>query len=251
VAVDSRGSVYVSDGGNGRVQKLSPAGAALAQWGSFGARTGQFLGMGGLAVDAQGNVYVVDNLGARVQKLSPQGQPLAQWGTPPGPHPEASGYQFPTTVALDGSGNLYFFTTAADGFAGVRKLSPQGARVTQWTLPGPAPGQLGYASGVALDAQGNVYVAETYSHRIEKFSPQGQSLAAWDIGYDASGQPEQPIAVAVDAQGIMYVVDGGVLRLSPQGEVLAPGAGTARRPVPGRRLPARAGRLRELRHRVH
>jgi streptogramin lyase len=121
-------------------------------------------------------------------------------GTPPGPHPEASGYQFPTSVALDGSGNLFLFTGDTT--------------LTQWAVSGNA-------TGIALDTQGNVYVAEPYAHQIGKFSPEGQTLATFDLGSDASGQPEQPIALAVDAEGFMYDVDGGMLRLSPQGDVLA------------------------------
>ncbi|MCC7106828.1 MAG: hypothetical protein IT307_16975, partial [Chloroflexi bacterium] len=73
VALDSHGNVYVADLGNHRVQKLSPAGQPLAQWGGFGAGPGQFSEPRGIALDGQGNLYVADGGNHRIQKLSPAG----------------------------------------------------------------------------------------------------------------------------------------------------------------------------------
>jgi len=71
VAVDTQGNVYAVDSSNNRIQKLSPNGELLAEWGTYGSAPGQFPSPTGVAVDAQGNVYVADSQNHRIQKLYP------------------------------------------------------------------------------------------------------------------------------------------------------------------------------------
>jgi DNA-binding beta-propeller fold protein YncE len=80
LVVDSRGDIYVVDLGNYRIQRFSPAGTLLTQWGSKGSAIGHFEGLSALALDDQGNVYAADAGNGRIQKFSPGGQPLAHWG---------------------------------------------------------------------------------------------------------------------------------------------------------------------------
>jgi hypothetical protein len=74
VAVDSQGNIYMADygggRGNGRIQKLSPSGQPLAQWGYRGSGSGQFSSPWGVTLDSQGNIYVADSNNSRIQKLS-------------------------------------------------------------------------------------------------------------------------------------------------------------------------------------
>ncbi len=72
VGVDSEGNVYVSDQGNHRVRKFSPAGSPLTTWGTQGTENGQFWYPMDVAVDASGYVYVVDSDNHRVQVFRPQ-----------------------------------------------------------------------------------------------------------------------------------------------------------------------------------
>ena len=72
VGVDSEGNVYVSDQGNHRVHKFSPAGSLLARWGTQGQGNGEFWYPMDVAVDASGYVYVVDSNNHRVQVFRPQ-----------------------------------------------------------------------------------------------------------------------------------------------------------------------------------
>jgi len=72
VGVDSEGNVDVSDQGNHRVSKFSPAGSLLARWGTQGFGDGYFSYPMDVAVDAQGYVYVVDSNNHRVQVFRPQ-----------------------------------------------------------------------------------------------------------------------------------------------------------------------------------
>lgn len=73
--------------------------------------------------------------------------------------------------------------------------------------PGAAEGQLADPVGVALDAQGNVYVADSANNRIQKFAPDGRFLSAVGGPGVEAGQFNQPGDLAVDAQGFVYVVD--------------------------------------------
>ena len=75
VAVDGAGNLYVADTKNQRIQKLSPDGEPLAQWGSAGSAPGQFRNPSGVAVDGAGNLYVADTENNRVQVLWLAGQP--------------------------------------------------------------------------------------------------------------------------------------------------------------------------------
>jgi serine/threonine-protein kinase len=234
IAVDAVGNMYVADAGHNRVQKLSPTGQPLAQWGQEGSGPGEFHDPSGVAVDRQGNVYVADSDNQRVQKLSPTGQSLSRWGT------RGSGpgqYLNVTGVAVDGPGNIF---TADLNNQRIQHLLPTGQFVDQWGHAGSAPGQFAFPFGVAVDHHGIVYVADQGNNRIQCFSPSGQPL--FEIGSEgkAAGQLLNPTGVAVDGAGNIYVADLGnqrVQKLSPSGEPLAQwgepgsGAGHFRDPV--------------------
>ena len=79
--------------------------------------------------------------------------------------------------------------------------------VTQWGAFGLGNGQFNQPFGVAVDASGNVYVADTRNHRIQKFSNAGAYLAQWGTEGSGPGQFELPYAVATDAGGNVYVAD--------------------------------------------
>jgi sugar lactone lactonase YvrE len=108
VAFDATGNVYIADYGNNRAQKLSPTGAALAQWSLTGTSAQQFDGPTALALDAQGNLYVAGSGTGRIQELSPSGKVINSWGTPGS---DAGQFVDPEGVALDPQGNIYVADT--------------------------------------------------------------------------------------------------------------------------------------------
>ena len=96
-------------------------------------------------------------------------------------------------------------------------------------VQGSASGQLNDPEDVAIDAAGNLYVADAGNNRIQKFSPAGKLLAVWGgpEGGSTPGMFQRPTGVALDAAGNIYVADSAnnrIQKLSPAGKLLA-GAG--------------------------
>jgi sugar lactone lactonase YvrE len=180
VAVDGAGNVYVADFGNHLIRKVSPGGEVTTLAGSTqGYAEGKgtaakFNSPNGVAVDGAGNVYVADLANNRIRKVSPDGEVTTLAGSTGGladGKGAAAKFNGPAGVAVDGAGNVY-----VGEFVGhrVRKVSPDG-EVT--TLAGVRKGngdgtgataQLNGPVGVAVDAAGNVYVADRDNHRIRK-----------------------------------------------------------------------------------
>ncbi len=100
------GLLYVTDGGNFRIQVLTQEGEFVRAWGKPGARLGQFSRPKGISIDKQGNVYAVDAAFGNFQIFNPQGQLLLFVGarsTTPGP----AKYMLPAGIDVDEDGRVY------------------------------------------------------------------------------------------------------------------------------------------------
>jgi sugar lactone lactonase YvrE len=183
VAVDGGGTVYVAETYNNRVMKITLGGVITTLAGSgtpgFADATGtaaKFSCPEGLAVDGAGNLYVADTFNYRIRKISPTGVVSTLAGSGARGHRDGTGAsaQFwePVGVAVDAAGSVYVGDT--DGNR-IRKITPTGEVST---LAGTGPGglvegpataaQFDAPSGVAVDALGNLYVADRNNHRIRK-----------------------------------------------------------------------------------
>jgi DNA-binding beta-propeller fold protein YncE len=166
VAVGQDGLVYVMDTGNKRVQSFKPDGTFVAQYGGGGVTDGTFDEPVGLAQDASGNWYVTDTWNHRVQKFDAGWNYLSQW--PIAGWASQSVVNKPY-VTVDGKRGLVYVT------------DPEGYRVLVFGLDGTFKGTWGQfgqeansftlPTGLALDAQGRVVVADGGSHRIMTFPP--------------------------------------------------------------------------------
>ncbi len=231
VAVDAGGNVYVADASNHTIRKVTPGGvvttlAGLA--GSPGSSDGtgsaaRFNNPSGVAVDAGGNVYVADENNRAIRKVTPGGVVTTL----------ASGFGYLSGVAVDAGGNVYManmWTIDKVTLAGVvTTLAGQVGSYGSSDGTGSAA-RFDNARGVAVDAGGNVYVAEYGSHTIRKVTPGGvvttvAGLAGSDGSSDGTGSAARfhyPEGVAVDAGGNVYVADTGnytIRKVTPGGVV--------------------------------
>jgi sugar lactone lactonase YvrE len=139
----------------------------------------------------------------------------------------------PYGVALDAAGNIYI-ADAGDNNR-IRKLTPGGATSTiaggkEGFADGPgAQAMFNTPSGIAIDAQGNLYVADTGNNAIRKVAPDGtvSTLAGSGVAGTADGKGREaqfngPVGVAVGEDGVVYVADtynDAIRRIAPDGTV--------------------------------
>jgi uncharacterized protein (TIGR03437 family) len=260
VAADAAGNIYIADKWNNRIRKVSPSGIistlAGSGWQTFSGDGGpatcasMYLPKG-VALDAGGNLYIANEGNARVRKVSPSGTITTVAGNgiygfsgDGGPATSAALDQ-PQSVAVDGAGNLYI----ADAWnARIRKVSPSGTITTVAGNGGGFSGDggpatsasLSHPSGLALDAAGNLYIADQNNARIRKVSPSGiiSTVAGNGAhGFSGDGGPSttaslnRPSGVTVDAVGNFFIADADnrrIRKVSPAGIIsTAAGSGTA------------------------
>jgi sugar lactone lactonase YvrE len=231
--VDSAGNVYVADTYNNVVEKITPAGALsiIAGTGTAGnptegpATSEDLDEPTGVAVDANGDVYVGLYGSCEVVKVTPSGtlSRIAGNGTCGAPKPGpavTSSLGEVWGVVVDASGNVYI---ADDTEQVIEKVTPSGTLSifagtgsTGYPTAGPArSSDLEYPTGIAIDAAGNVYLADYDSAQILKFTPSGTlsiiagdgSFAAPTDGPATSSALDAPFGVAVDGAGDVYVAD--------------------------------------------
>ncbi len=235
VAVDTFPNLYIADSLNGRVRKIAGGNiSTLAGNGVFsysgdngpGVKA-QLNGPGAVAADSSANVYVADSGNNVVRKVAPNGTITAFAGNGSagfgGDNGSATSAQLntPGGVAVDASKNVYIADTENNR---VRKVAPDGTISTfagNGTAGfggdgGPAASaQLNSPYGLAVDASGNLYIADSGNNRIRKVSGgtittvagSGSQGYGGDSGPATSAQLNNPQAVALDDAGNLYIAD--------------------------------------------
>jgi sugar lactone lactonase YvrE len=187
VAPDPRGRIYVADSGNNRIRKLTSVPGYIGYYStatfagsSEGSADGpataaQFRNPSGIAADGEEIVYLADTGNHTIRKIA-NGVVTTIAGLAGSPG-AADGYgadarfNAPSAIAVDGRGNLYVCDT---GNHTIRKVSPSGLVTTVAGLAGTSGDAEGSGSnarlsgpgGIAIDANGAIYIADTGNHRI-------------------------------------------------------------------------------------
>jgi uncharacterized protein (TIGR03437 family) len=195
VATDPSGNLYIADTANNRIRKVTTAGIITTVAGSGPSNSaGGFSGDGGqatsamlwapsaAALDVQGNIYIADTQNNRIRKVTTAG--------------------IITTVTGSGPTGL------AGGFGG------DGGPATSAALSSP--------HAVAIDAAGNIYIADSGNNRIRKVTPAGAITTVagtgpagstggfgGDGGLATAAQLSEPLGLALDPSGNLYIADYG------------------------------------------
>jgi hypothetical protein len=207
VATDSHGNVFVyTRTGHptisiGTSRPFAHGGSRLVEFdrlGKFVREIGQdsygFMVAQQVRIDPQDNIWIVDQMSTMVIKFDPNGRvqlllgrkaeservpalPLTQGagggrgGGLPGAGAQSDLFNRPTDVAWDAAGNIY----VADGLSNARiaKFDKNGKFIRSWGSRGTANGQFSVVHGIAIDAQANVYAADTGNKRIQVFDGDG------------------------------------------------------------------------------
>jgi sugar lactone lactonase YvrE len=257
VAADPAGNIFIADTYNSDIREITAAGAVTLYAGSADL-PGSLDGVGtsslfnypeGIAVDANDNVYVADTANQTIRKITSTGVvstiagTVGTTGSTDGPGSGAQ-FSYPKAVAVDAAGNVYVADTANNT---IRRITASGVVSTIAGVPGVAGSTDGPVAtalfnapeGVAVDAAGNLYVADTYNDTIRVITPGAMptvstlagspGVTGATDGTGAAAQFDHPRGIGLDSLGNIYVADtfnGTVRRITSAGMVTTV-AGTA------------------------
>jgi trimeric autotransporter adhesin len=239
VAIDTLGNLYIADYLNNRIRKVNAFGniTTIAGNGTAGyngdggpATAAELNSPTGIAIDAIGNIYIADHLNSCVRKINTSGIIVTYAGDGSG----LSGYtgdggaatlarlSLPATITVDATGNMFI---AENDNSVIRKVNylgiistvagngtsyygADGVMATATTLDGPW--------GVAVDAMGNLYIADNNTYRIRKVNATGiiTTIAGTGVtGFSGDGGPataaqlSSAAGLALDKFGNVYFTD--------------------------------------------
>jgi trimeric autotransporter adhesin len=231
VAVDAAGNLFIADDDNGRVREVNHATGLIS---SVTPDLGQ---IEGIAIDASGNLFVAAE-GTVVMRVDHVTGVTSTVAGKPGVYgyagdggPATSAVLEPSAVAVDASGNLFIANQSQDPFeqppeSTVREVNHSTGLIT--TIAGGTTGfsgdggpgtsaALSNPSGIAIDPQGNLLIADTGNQRVREINlatgvittvaGNGAFGFSGDGGPAGSAQLDSPQDVAVDASGDLFIAD--------------------------------------------
>lgn len=282
IAADKNGNIYVGDWFNWNIRKINNNGVVSVFAGNG---MGGFSGDGGIALNAQlnlvydidvdmfGNIYLIDYGNSRVRKINTggiivtvagnglPGDPLVNGVGDGGPATQAPLYS-PLAMTIDENGNIYVVESSKNM---IRKINNSGIISTCAGKGflyhgysgdgGPAvDARLHLPVDIAVDKNGNLFIAELGNHIIRKIDVNGiiSTFAGTGVaGYSGDGGPAtsallyRPFGVAVDTAGNVYIAEDSnhVIRKVDPGGIISTIAGRGVKGYSGDGGPARQALL--------
>ena len=235
LTIDMQNNLYVADGFNNRIRKITPAGVVSTFAGStIGYTNGTgtaalFNNPHGVAIDNAGNLYVADCDNNVIRKITVDGEVTTLAGSGAEGSADGTGtaasFRHPNGLGVDQAGNVY----VADTYNyKIRKITPQGvvSTIAGTGFNGKSDGigtaaSFYYPNNVCVDDLNYLYVSDTKNSLIRKISPDGEvttfagsgTLMSTD-GYGTAASFFSPNAIIFDANGDLVVADtyGNLIR---------------------------------------
>ena len=242
-AIDQDGNVYVADTNNHRIQKFTSSGTFILSWGVKGSGAGQFISPNDLAIDPDGMVFVADTFNHRIQVFNSEGIYVRGWGmngNGPGQfnYPKgiavAGNYVYvadtendriqvfdkhgnferswlcqdpvfernnpPQDIALDSVENVY--TLFLDY---VQKSTATGSPLNYWGSYGSDIGHLNTARSIAIDSNNEIFVSDSFNHRIQVFDSDGAYQYLIGSRGNSEGKFSYPGGIALYEDALIVV----------------------------------------------
>ena len=234
IAVDAEGNVYVADAGNNLIRKVTLSERGLIKnpfaytYGYINNIAGttdpldypslQISNAVGVALDGSGNIYYTN------------GEGITKAGVFIGYATSSN----PTSIAVDAAGQNVYFSEPDfnEGSVFVKKIDVNTGVIS---IIGEVKGAT-TVNGLAVDANGNVYITDAGNHRILKLTPSGSGsgivAGTGTAGYSGDGglatlaELNAPTGVAIDKWGNIYIADGYIRKITPSG-IISTIAGTS------------------------
>ena len=223
VAVDQEDRVYLICRGDHPVIMYDQQGNFKGSWGEgqFSHRTH------GIYIAPNGTIFCTDDGNHTVRQFTPEGKLLMTMGVLNTPSDTgydgktvasikrpAGPFNRPTNVAIGLNADIYI----SDGYGNARVhiFSPKGELKRSWGEPGKGPGQFHLPHGIAVNAEGLVYVCDREADRIQIFTPDGEYLREWT-------DTQRPTHLCFDSLGRAYVTElawyAGDTSFGPSGKI--------------------------------
>jgi len=237
LTLDPQGNLYVCDYFNHAIRRIGPGGQVTTMAGGNGpgfddgpAREATFFYPIAIVRDSRGNLYILETGNHALRRITPQGRVLtvAGQGSPGyknGTGKEAA-FSSPVGLAIDKHDNLYVVDA---GNRCIRKVTPQGEvttfadlRFRGWQIRGSLGGGLSFSTtngqggGVAVDAEGNLYIADGGMHCIYQINPTektveilaGTGKPGWIDGNGKYARFSEPVEICLgEKPNTFYVCD--------------------------------------------
>jgi trimeric autotransporter adhesin len=268
IAADTGGNLYLAltdydivvklDAGAGKLTRVAGNGLRGYSGDNGLATSAQLAAPTGLAVDSSGNLYIADANNSRIRKVAAgvistfAGTGVSGYTGDNGPATQAL-IGAPAGLAVDSSGALYFADLSNHvvrrvASATITTIAGTGVYGTLGDNASATNAQLAGPTGIALDAAGNLFIAEPYNNRVRKVSKgvittvAGNGTAGFADKVAATGATlRQPADVAVDASGNLYIADyanNRVRLLAAGASVITTAAGSGSTTFLGERVEA-------------
>jgi len=165
----------------------------------------------GLCALPDGNLLICDTHYGRLLKMTTDGKVLKIWGQPG--HGNAE-FTHPMSAVVNEKLGRAYVVEYGERNDRVQVFDLNGKYLMQWGSFGDADGQFQRPSGITIDVDGNLYVADAVNHRIQKFDPDGKFLAKWGEEGRDPGQLRYPYDIAIGPDGKLYVAEFNNHRVS-------------------------------------